>query len=149
MASKKKSSTKKKTEVTVNVEIPAVIDQEEVIIAEPEEPAVIEPEEEEVKVEPEEEVKVEPKVKKKSEESKNAPKFKIGDIVYITRNTEADLRGVGLFPQHKKYTYTVEDYNPLTDTYTIRRLNAVLYLRGDHLLSPDEKAHDSLHKAQY
>lgn len=100
-------------------------------------------------VEPDAPVVIEPEIKKQPEGKKNASKFNIGDIVYISKDTDSDLRGVGLFPQHKKYTYTVEDYNPLTGTYTIRRLNALLHLKGDHLLSPEEKAHDSLNKIQY
>ena len=92
------------------------------------------------------EVEATPEVEKKKEIS---PKFKTGDIVYIGKAVESDLNGVGLFPQHKKYTYTVEAYDAKADIYTIRRLNALLLLKGEDLLSPDEKGHDPLHRVQY
>lgn len=77
------------------------------------------------------------------------PKHKIGSIVFISNNAEADLNGFKLFPQYKKYTYTVEAYEPKSDVYTLRRLNLSLKLKGELILAPDERAHDSIHRKQF
>ena len=55
------------------------------------------------------------KVNKKNEKE---PKFKIGSIVFVSKDAEADLNGFKLFPQYKKYTYTVEAvYEPSVRFY--------------------------------
>ena len=97
-----------------------------------------------------EEVKEVKEVIIKSEE-KNAiePKAKIGEIVYVSRDADTDLNGFKLFPQYKKYTYTVEDYNQNTDVYSLRRANLLLKLKGEHILRPEEKAHDKLNRIQF
>lgn len=98
----------------------------------------------------------EPKVKnKKSTKSINAntntnePKFKIGDIVFISKDAEADLNGFKLFPQYKKYTYTVEAYDPKSEVYSLRRLNLSLQLKEFDIVAPNERANDSLNRKQF
>lgn len=78
-----------------------------------------------------------------------APKAKIGDIVYVSKEADTDLNGFKLFPQYKKYTYTVEDYNPNTDVYTLRKLNLSLSLNGEFIVRPEERAHDSINRMQF
>ena len=86
------------------------------------------------------------KVNKKNEKE---PKYKIGSIVYVSRDAEADLNGFKLFPQYKKYTYTVEAYDAISDVYTLRRLNLSLRLKEAFILAPEERAHDSLNRRQF
>lgn len=116
------------------------------------------PEEEAKKLAPEEVMEVEaPKVEvkkenKKAEEPKKAektPKYSIGSIVYISKDADADLNGFKLFPQYKKYTYTVEAYDEKSDVYSLRRLNLSLRLKGGLILAPNERAHDALNKKQF
>lgn len=83
----------------------------------------------------------------KNKEPKN--KYAIGSIVYISKNAEADLNGFKLFPQYKKYTYTVEAYDENTGIYSLRRLNLSLKLKEDLILAPDERAHDVLNRVQF
>ncbi|MDE6947594.1 MAG: hypothetical protein K2P14_10475 [Anaeroplasmataceae bacterium] len=86
----------------------------------------------------------------KKEEKKDAPvKFAIGSIVFISKDAEADLNGFKLFPQYKKYTYTVEAYDPHTNVYTLRRLNLSLKLKEADILAPDEKAGSSIARKQF
>lgn len=115
-------------------------------------------EEEAKKLAPEEVMEVEaPKVEvkkenKKTEEPKKAektPKYPIGSIVYISKDADADLNGFKLFPQYKKYTYTVEAYDEKSDVYSLRRLNLSLRLKGELILAPNERAHDALNKKQF
>ena len=76
-------------------------------------------------------------------------KYEIGSIVYIAKDAEADLNGFKLFPQYKKYTYTVEAYDDKSGVYTLRKLNLTLSLKEDSIVSPDERAHDSLNRKQF
>lgn len=96
---------------------------------------------------------IEPKVEEKTEKiekkSEKTIKYPIGSIVYISRDAEADLEGFKLFPQYKKYTYTVEAYNDDTGVYTLRRLNLSLSLKEADIVAPDERAHDSLNRRQF
>ena len=87
--------------------------------------------------------------KKSKKEDKKEPKFKIGSIVFVSKDAEADLNGFKLFPQYKKYTYTVEAYDAISGVYTLRRLNLSLKLKEALILAPDEKAHDSLNRRQF
>ena len=90
--------------------------------------------------------------RKKKEETvieQSTPKFKIGDIVYVSRDADTDLEGFKLFPQYKKYTYTVEAYDEKSDVYTLRRLNLSLQLPEELILAPEERAHDPLHRRQF
>ena len=77
------------------------------------------------------------------------PKYKIGDIVFVSKEAEADLNGFKLFPPYKKYTYTVEAYDQNTGIYSLRRLNLSLKLKEELILAPSERAHDSLHRKQF
>lgn len=86
-------------------------------------------------------------VKNDSKEQK--PKYQIGSIVFVSKDADADLNGFKLFPQYKKYTYTVEAYDPESDVYTLRRLNLSLKLNGNLILAPNERAHDSLNRKQF
>lgn len=87
--------------------------------------------------------------KPKKETKKQGPKYKIGSIVFVSRDAEADLNGFKLFPQYKKYTYTVEAYDAITGIYTLRRLNLSLKLKEAFIVAPDERAHDSLNRRQF
>lgn len=81
--------------------------------------------------------------------STKKPKFKTGDIVFISKEADVDLNGFKLFPQYKKYTYTVEAYDAISDVYTLRRLNLSLRLPTRLILAPNERAHDPLHRRQF
>lgn len=102
---------------------------------------------EEVKEEitPVEDVKEE-KTTKKEEKT---PKYPIGSIVYVSKDADADLNGFKLFPQYKKYTYTVEAYDAKSDVYSLRRLNLSLSLPEALIISPDERAHDMINRKQF
>ena len=106
---------------------------------------------EEVKSEQKEEVtpKIEETPEKSEKKVEKEPKYKIGSIVFVSRDAEADLNGFKLFPQYKKYTYTVEAYDADTDVYTLRRLNLSLKLKEAFILAPEEKAHDPLNRKQF
>lgn len=80
---------------------------------------------------------------------KNEPKYKIGSIVYVSKETDADLNGFKLFPQYKKYNYTVEAYDEKSGVYTLRRLNLSLKLQEAFIVSPDERAHDTINRMQF
>ena len=77
------------------------------------------------------------------------PKYKIGDIVFVSKEAEADLNGFKLFSPYKKYTYTVEAYDQNTGVYSLRRLNLSLKLKEELILAPNERAHDSLNRKQF
>ena len=132
--------SKKKTETPV---VETITEKEPVIVEEKD----IIPEEEAKKLKPEEVVEVKaPKVEAKKE---NQPKYSIGSIVYISKDADADLNGFKLFPQYKKYTYTVEAYDEDTGVYSLRRLNLSLKLKEELILAPSERAHDSLNRKQF
>ena len=132
--------SKKKTETPV---VETITEKEPVIVEEKD----IIPEEEAKKLKPEEVVEVKaPKVEVKKE---NQPKYSIGSIVYISKDADADLNGFKLFPQYKKYTYTVEAYDEDTGVYSLRRLNLSLKLKEELILAPSERAHDSLNRKQF
>lgn len=103
---------------------------------------------EEVKEEvvaPVEEVKEE----KKKTEAKSKQKYAIGSIVFISKDADTDLEGFKLFPQYKKYAYTVEAYNDDTGIYSLRRLNLSLKLKEAFIINPDERAHDIVNRRQF
>ena len=153
MASKKKVEKQPTSKEIVEKE-PVVINENDIIpeeeaknIASEEVTEVKAPEVIVEKVKPEEVVEVKaPKVEVKKE---NQPKYSIGSIVYISKDADADLNGFKLFPQYKKYTYTVEAYDAISDVYTLRRLNLSLKLKEAFILAPDEKAHDPLNRKQF
>ena len=99
----------------------------------------------EEEITPVEEVKEEKTTKK--EEKK--PKYPIGSIVYVSKDADADLNGFKLFPQYKKYTYTVEAYDAKSGVYSLRRLNLSLSLPEALIISPDERAHDMINRKQF
>ena len=138
MASKKKTETPVETPVveTITEKEPVIIEEKDII-----------PEEEAKKLKPEEVAEVKaPKAEVKKE---NQPKYSIGSIVYISKDADADLNGFKLFPQYKKYTYTVEAYDQNTGVYSLRRLNLSLKLKEELILAPSEHAHDSLNRKQF
>ena len=151
---KKKTSTKKKTQAPVE-------EVKEEIIA-PVEEVIEEIASEEVIVKPEASVEEAPVKEKKSKKSNKKimapiveeipveePKYRIGSIVYVAKDADADLNGFKLFPQYKKYTYTVEAYDQITGVYTLRRLNLSLKLKEAFVVSPEERAHDSINRKQF
>ena len=101
-------------------------------------------------------IKEEPIVKEKKIEKTEEPiikekksKFKIGDIVFISKEAEADLNGFKLFPPYKKGAYTVEAHDAKSGVYSLRRLNLLLALPEKFILAPDERAHDSVNRIQF
>lgn len=140
MASKKKSSNS----VKITEQEPVIVEEKDILTEE--EAKNLEPEEViEVKA-PIVEVK---KTKKAKKEEKTGPKYPIGSIVYISKDADADLNGFKLFPQYKKYTYTVEAYNDDTGVYSLRRLNLSLRLKEELILAPSEKSDSSLMRRQF
>ena len=121
MPSKKKTETPVETPVveTITEKEPVIIEEKDII-----------PEDEAKKLKSEEVVEV------------KQPKYSIGSIVYISKDADADLNGFKLFPQYKKYTYTVEAYDEDTGVYSLRRLNLSLKLKEELILAPNERAHD-------
>ena len=124
MPSKKKIETEQVE--TITEKEPVIVEEKDII-----------PEEEAKKLKPEEVVEV------------KQPKYSIGSIVYISKDADADLNGFKLFPQYKKYTYTVEAYDEDTGVYSLRRLNLSLKLKEELILAPSERAHDSLNRKQF
>ena len=139
MASRKKSTAKPQ----MSEKEPIIVEEKDILS------------EEEVKnLEPEEiiDIKapvVEIKPAKKTKKVENEPKYPIGSIVYISKDADADLNGFKLFPQYKKYTYTVEAYNDDTGVYSLRRLNLSLRLKEELILAPSEKSDSSLMRRQF
>ena len=133
MATTKKKTTKKE-EIQEEVAPVEEVVTEEVTVEEPK------------KEEKAPEVK---KEEKRANKTGKEPKYKMGSIVYIRKDADADLNGFKLFPQYKKYTYTIETYNENTGVYTLRRLNLSLRLPEDLIVSPDERAHDEINRRQF
>ena len=77
------------------------------------------------------------------------PKYPIGSIVFVAKETSADLNGFKLFPQYKKYTYTVEAYDGENGVYSLRRLNLSLKLKEADIVAPSEKESNPLTRKQY
>lgn len=127
MATKKKT-TKKVEEVTPVEEVKEEIKEE------------VTPVKEETKKKPE---------KKLEEKKEKTPKYPIGSIVYVSKEADADLNGFKLFPQYKKYTYTVEAYDAKSGVYSLRRLNLSLNLPEAFIINPDERAHDMINRKQF
>lgn len=86
---------------------------------------------------------------KKPEKKEKTGKYAIGSIVYVSKDADADLNGFKLFPQYKKYTYTVEAYDAKSGVYSLRRLNLSLRLPESLIISPDERAHDMINRRQF
>lgn len=79
--------------------------------------------------------------------SKN--KFKVGDVVFVSKDADADMNGFKLFPQYKKYAYTVEAYDAKSGVYTLRKLNLSLRLKEELILAPGERGGNSLSRKQF
>ena len=142
------ASRRKSTKTSEIVEKDPIIVEEKDILSE-EEVKNLEPEEIiDIKA-PVVEIKPAKKTKKVEEKTKNEPKYPIGSIVYISKDADADLNGFKLFPQYKKYTYTVEAYNDDTGVYSLRRLNLSLRLKEELILAPSEKSDSSLIRRQF
>ena len=88
-------------------------------------------------------------VKKEEKKQEKTGKYAIGSIVYVSKDADADLNGFKLFPQYKKYTYTVEAYDAKSGVYSLRRLNLSLRLPESLIISPDERAHDMINRKQF
>ena len=146
MASRKKST--KSEEIVAKTEVP--VEETATEVATDEIVSEVRPEKEETTVNVEEKPKKTQKTTKKVEEkTKNEPKYPIGSIVFISKEADADLNGFKLFPQYKKYTYTVEAYDEITGVYSLRRLNLSLRLKEELILAPSERAHDAISKKQF
>ena len=146
MASRKKST--KSEEIVAKVETPVEETATEVATAGL--AATVVPEKEETTVNVEEKPK---KTTKKSQKTQKVeekkPKYPIGSIVFVSKDAEADLNGFKLFPPYKKSTYTVEAYNPISDVYSLRRLNLSLKLKEADIVAPSERAHDPVNRRQF
>lgn len=79
----------------------------------------------------------------------NSPKYPVGSIVFVAKEASADLNGFKLFPQYKKYTYTVEAYDGENGVYSLRRLNLSLKLKEADIVAPSEKESNPLTRKQY
>lgn len=90
-----------------------------------------------------------PEVEEKQSIPAPGPKFPVGSIVFVAKHTSADLNGFKLFPQYKKYTYTVEAYDDEKAIYTLRRLNLSLKLKEADIVAPSEKESCPLARKQY
>ena len=88
-------------------------------------------------------------VKKEEKKQEKAGKYAIESIDYVAKDADADLNGFKLFPQYKKYTYTVEAYDAKSGVYSLRRLNLSLSLPESLIISPDERAHDMINRKQF
>jgi len=101
-------------------------------------------------IEKPEEVKETPKKEEKiNTKTLKMPKYNIGDIVYVSKDAEADLNGFNLFPQYKNYTYTVEAYDAVSEVYTLRRLKLLIKLPETLIQAPDERGHDTINRKQF
>lgn len=89
------------------------------------------------------------KEEKTTKKEEKTPKYSIGSIVYVSKDADTDLNGFKLFPQYKKYTYTVEAYDEISGVYSLRRLNLSLSLPEALIISPDERAHDMINRKQF
>lgn len=146
MASRKKST--KSEEIVAKIETPVEETATEVVTAGL--AATVEPKKEETTVNIEEKPKKTTKKSQKSEKSEEKkPKYPIGSIVFVSKDAEADLNGFKLFPPYKKSTYTVEAYNPISDVYSLRRLNLSLKLKEADIVAPNERAHDPVNRRQF
>ena len=146
MASRKKST--KSEEIVAKTEVP--VEETATEIATDEIVSEVRPEKEETTVNVEEKPKKTTKKSQKSEKSEEKkPKYPIGSIVFVSKDAEADLNGFKLFPPYKKSTYTVEAYNPISDVYSLRRLNLSLKLKEADIVAPSERAHDPVNRRQF
>lgn len=145
MASRKKST--KSEEIVAKTEVP--VEETATEVATDEIVSEVRPEKEETTVNIEEKPKKTQKSQKTQKVEEKKPKYPIGSIVFVSKDAEADLSGFKLFPPYKKSTYTVEAYNPISDVYSLRRLNLSLKLKEADIVAPSERAHDPLNRKQF
>lgn len=145
MASRKKST--KSEEIVAKTEVP--VEETATEVATDEIVSEVRPEKEETTVNIEEKPKKTQKSQKTQKVEEKKPKYPIGSIVFVSKDAEADLSGFKLFPPYKKSTYTVEAYNPISDVYSLRRLNLSLKLKEADIVAPSERAHDLLNRKQF
>lgn len=146
MASRKKST--KSEEIVAKTEVP--VEETATEVATDEIISEVRPEKEKTTVNIEEKSKkTTKKVEKTQKTEEKKPKYPIGSIVFVSKDAEADLNGFKLFPPYKKSTYTVEAYNPISDVYSLRRLNLSLKLKEADIVAPSERAHDPLNRKQF
>lgn len=145
MASRKKST--KSEEIVAKTEVP--VEETATEVATDEIVSEVRPEKEETTVNVEEKPKKTQKSQKTQKVEEKKPKYPIGSIVFVSKDAEADLSGFKLFPPYKKSTYTVEAYNPISDVYSLRRLNLSLKLKEADIVAPSERAHDPLNRKQF
>lgn len=145
MASRKKST--KSEEIVAKTEVP--VEETATEVATDEIVSEVRPEKEETTVNIEEKPKKSQKSQKTQKVEEKKPKYPIGSIVFVSKDAEADLSGFKLFPPYKKSTYTVEAYNPISDVYSLRRLNLSLKLKEADIVSPSERAHDPVNRRQF
>ena len=145
MASRKKST--KSEEIVAKTEVP--VEETATEVATDELVSEVRPEKEETTVNIEEKPKKTQKSQKTQKVEEKKPKYPIGSIVFVSKDAEADLNGFKLFPPYKKSTYTVEAYNPISDVYSLRRLNLSLKLKEADIVAPSERAHDPLNRRQF
>ena len=107
------------------------------------------PVEEKVEKTPKAEEKKQEKAPKTEKKTASKQKFKIGALVFVSKDVEADLNGFCLFSQYKKDPYTVEAYDADRGVYTLRRQKLLIKLKEGSILAPDENAHDSLNRMQF
>ena len=87
---------------------------------------------------------------KTSKKQEKTPKFPVGSVVYVSKETSADLNGFNLsISQYKKEAYTVEAYDENTGVYKIRHIKLLLRLKEADLVAPDANAHDSINRKQF
>lgn len=145
MASRKKST--KSEEIVAKTEVP--VEETATEVATDEIVSEVRPEKEETTVNVEEKPKKTQKSQKTQKVEEKKPKYPIGSIVFVSKDAEADLSGFKLFPPYKKSTYTVEAYNPISDVYSLRRLNLSLKLKEADIVAPSERAHDPVNRRQF
>lgn len=145
MASRKKST--KSEEIVAKTEVP--VEETATEVATDEIVSEVRPEKEETTVNVEEKPKKTQKTQKTQKVEEKKPKYPIGSIVFVSKDAEADLSGFKLFPPYKKSTYTVEAYNPISDVYSLRRLNLSLKLKEADIVAPSERAHDPVNRRQF
>lgn len=122
------AARKKNKDVVVEEEVAVVEDAVAV-----EEPAPVQ-----------EEVKEKPAAKQEK-----GPKYKIGSIVFVSKDVEVDLNGFTLFPPYKNSTYTVEAYDGNTGIYSLRSQKLLISLKEDDIVAPHEKEDSSLFRKQF
>lgn len=152
MASRRKTKVEEKEvmdELAEKVADQMAEQPEEVVIVEEKQEEPAEVEAPKAKKTAKKEEPVAKKEEKEVKEEQPAQKYRIGSVVFVSKDAQADLNGFKLFAPYKKYTYTVEAYNSDTGVYSLRRLNLSLKLKEADIVAPHEKSRDSLTRRQF